>query len=107
MTSLETVERPDGEDVLRHLVERRYLIGQMQDTEGWKLWGDFLAAVAGAYQDRLIHARHTDLMEQRRDAGVLEGIRIALTAVDRLDGMISAHRRMLSESSFADMEETA
>ena len=96
----------DADDAIRELVERRFQIEEMQKSEGWALWADFLAALSSGYQSRLLKGRHKDLLDYRYDAGVLEGIRLALTAAENLDGRIAAARRIVAETRFADnMEE--
>ena len=92
----------DPEDAIRELIERRFQISEMQDTEGWKLWADFLVALSAGYQSRLLRGRHKDLLDYRYDAGVLEGIRLALTAAENLDGRIAAAKRILAEDRITD-----
>jgi hypothetical protein len=87
----------DEDEALRDLIERQHLILAMQETQGWTLWRDYVAAVAAAYQNRLLKGRHADMLEYRYDAGVLEGIRIALGANETLQSKISAARRILDE----------
>lgn len=88
----------DEDDALRDLLEREQQILAMQATEGWTLWRDWIAAIAVAYQDRLLKGRHKDLLDYRYDAGVVEGIRIALGASDALAKKVSAARRTLDET---------
>lgn len=96
-------ETHDPEDAIRDLIERRFEIQEMQKTEGWKYWSDFLIALSSAYQERLLQARHEDLLAQRRDAGVVEGIRIALTTIDRLDSRIASMQQRVAEARIADL----
>lgn len=96
--------RHDPDDALRDLLERQHLILEMQASHGWKLWADFLSALAQPYQNRLLRGRHKDLMEYHRDAGICEGIRLALTASESLAARVAAARRALAEDQLADME---
>ena len=96
--------RHDPDDALRDLQERQHLILEMQQTEGYRLWADFLAALAQPYQNRLLRGRHKDLMEYRYDAGLCEGIRLALTATDNLEGRIRMARSLLDQERLADQE---
>lgn len=102
-------ETHDPEDAIRDLIERRYQIEEMQKTDGWLLWSDFLKALSTGYQNRLLKGRHKDLLDYRYDAGVLEGIRLALTAAENLDGRISAARSILAENTadIGDFDEHA
>jgi len=88
----------DPDDALRDLLERRDRILAMQETDGWRLWCDFLAAVSGAYQNRLLRGRHSDMETYKFEAGVVEGIRLAVSASSVLDGKIAAARRILEDS---------
>lgn len=97
--------RTDPDDALRLLLERQHLILEMQESQGWKLWADFLAALAAGYQNRLLRGRHKDLLDYKFDAGVCEGIRLALTASENLSMRVQAARRALAEDQLADMEE--
>jgi hypothetical protein len=94
--------RSDADEALRILLERQHLIADMQATEGWKLWADFLAALAQPYQNRLLRGGHKDLLDYRHDAGLCEGIRLALTAHERLEKTVAAARVRLAESQLAD-----
>jgi hypothetical protein len=99
--------RTDPDDALRELLERQHLILEMQGTVGWKLWADFLAALAAGYQNRLLRGRHKDLLDYKFDAGVCEGIRLALTASENLGSRVAAARLALAEDNqLADMEDS-
>lgn len=87
----------DPDDALRLLIERHHLIVEMQQTPGWALWRDYLAAEAGGYQRRLLYGQHKEMLDYQRDAGVLHGIRIALDADQRLAQRVSALRDSLTE----------
>lgn len=89
----------DYDDVLRALIERHSLILAMQETEGWRLWRDYLAAAAGGYQRRLLYGQHKEMLDYRYDAGVLHGIRIALDADQTLAKQIAGQRSILDEST--------
>lgn len=89
--------RHDPDDVLRELLERQHLILEMQSTVGWKLWADFLAALVTPYQNRLLKGRHKDMLDYQRDAGIVEGIRLALTATESLEARIGAARLALAQ----------
>lgn len=91
--------RTDPDDVLRELLERQHQIAEMQTTVGWKLWADFLAALSMGYQNRLLRGRHKDLLDYKFDAGVCEGIRLALTASENLGARVAAAQRALAEDS--------
>jgi hypothetical protein len=91
----------DEDDALRDLIERQHLILAMQETAGWGLWRDYVAAVAAAYQRRLLKGTHTDLLAYKWDAGVVEGIRIALGSSETLQSKVSAARRILDEQKEA------
>jgi hypothetical protein len=94
--------RHDPDDALRVLLEQQHLIAEMQRSQGWKLWADFLAALAVGYQNRLLRGRHSDIMDVKFDAGVCEGLRLALTAPENLDARINAARLILAEDTLAD-----
>ena len=82
----------DPDEQLRELLERQHLILAMQQTDGWKLWADFLAAEAQGYQRRLLLGQHAELLDYRYDAGVLHGIRLALGVDDKLAQRVSTLR---------------
>lgn len=88
----------DEDDALRDLLEREQTILAMQATEGWTLWRDFVAALAAGYQNRLLKGTHKDMLDYRYDAGVMEGIRLALGASEILASRIAAARVMLAET---------
>ena len=88
----------DPDDALRELIERHHLILQMQEAPGWGLWKDYLAAHAGHYQNRLLYGKHSTIEDYRYDAGVLQGIRLALGADEKLGQAIAAVRNTLNES---------
>ena len=92
----------DPDQQLRDLLEREHLILQMQQTDGWKLWSDFLAAEAQGYQRRLLMGTHSEMLDYRYDAGVLHGIRLALGVDERLAQRVSALRANLDLLSGAD-----
>lgn len=94
----------DPDDALRELLEREHLILQMQETPGWALWKDFVAALAAGYQNRLLRGRHADLQEYKYDAGVVEGIRLALGASEDLRQRVAAQREILN-MQLANQEE--
>ncbi len=93
----------DPDDALRELLEREHLILEMQNTPGWELWRDYVAALAAGYQNRLLKGKHTDLIEYKYDAGVVEGIRICLGASEQLHQSVSALRETVG--ILAEMEE--
>lgn len=97
----------DPDEQLRQLLERQHLIEAMQQTEGWTLWKDFLAAEAAGYQRRLLLGQHSDMLDYRHDAGVLHGIRLALGADEKLAQRVSALRVILDESRLPDPESLA
>lgn len=97
--------RTDPDDALRDLLERQHLIVEMQQTQGFRLWTDFLSAVATGYQNRLLQGRHTDMYAYKRDAGIVEGLRLALTSADTLQQRVNAARRLLAEQNLADLME--
>lgn len=98
--------RRDEDDFLRDLIERQHLIIQMQQTEGWKLWSDYLAAVAQGYQNRLLRGLHKDMLDYKFDAGTVQGIRLALGVSEDLQARIDAAREVLALSQpLADQEE--
>jgi len=97
--------RRDPDDALRELLERQHLIVEMQTTTGWKMWADYLAALAQPYQNRLLKGRHKDMLDYQRDAGIVEGIRLALTAHEQLEASIAAARLRLAEENLLAMEE--
>lgn len=94
--------RHDPDDALRALLEQQHVILDMQTTLGWKLWADFLAALAVPYQNRLLRGTHKDMLDYRYDAGLCEGIRLALTAHERLATAVESARLRLAEQSLAD-----
>ena len=103
MTIIETdpaYQDPDGP--LRDLLERQHLILAMQDTQGWHLWKDYLAACAVGYQRRLLGGTHKDLLDYRYDAGVLYGIQLALNVDTALARKASGLRRILQEETAPD-----
>jgi len=95
----------DPDDYLRELLEREHLILEMQATEGWGLWRDYVSALAAGYQNRLLRGKHADLVEYKFDAGVVEGIRIALGASEQLHASVAAQRDLLAMNTLADSEE--
>jgi hypothetical protein len=97
--------RHDPDDALRELLERQHLIVEMQESPGWKMWMDYLAALAQPYQNRLLRGRHKDMLDYRYDAGLCEGIRLALTAHEQLASSVTALRMQLAEQSLANQEE--
>lgn len=92
-----------ADDVLRDLLERKDRILEMQSTVGWELWRDYLAHCAESYQNRLLLGTHKDMLDYRYDAGVLKGLRLALSTVDQLEQTIAAQRSILA--GIADTEE--
>jgi hypothetical protein len=91
--------RTDPDDALRNLLERQHLILEMQEMQGWKLWADFLAALAAGYQNRLLRGRHRDMLDYKFDAGVCEGLRLALTSNENLAVRVAAARAVLAEDT--------
>ena len=94
----------DVDDELRELQERQHLILEMHETPGWELWKDFVSAVAEGYQNRLLRGKHADMLAYKYDAGVVEGIRIALGASDTLASMVAAQKDVLA-LTLANQEE--
>ena len=94
--------RADPDDYLRELLEKQHLIREMQETPGWALWRDFLAAEQEGYQRRLLAGRHGDMLEYKRDAGFCQGIRFALGASEELAARIAAVRANMG--AIADTE---
>lgn len=90
----------DPDDALRELLERADRIDAMQETEGWTLWSDFLRAEVQGYQRRLLGGKHKDLLDYRYDAGVVEGIRIALGVSETLRRRADAQRELLAAAGF-------
>ena len=104
MTFLETdPSYHDPDDHLRDLLERQHLITQMQETEGWALWRDFLAAEQAGYQRRLLTGRHQDMLDYKFDAGFCEGIRFALGVSETLQTRVSTLRSNLELLSGTDV----
>lgn len=97
--------REDSDEQLRQLLEKQHLILEMQETAGWALWKDFIAAVAQRYQNRLLLGRHQDMLDVRYDAGLCEGIRTALGASETLSKMIQAQRELLTLANQEDDDE--
>lgn len=97
----------DPDDELRVLLERQHLILEMEATQGWVLWRDFVAALASGYQSRLLRGRHADMLDYRYDAGVLEGIRMALGASETLAERIKSMRALLADQEENDVEALA
>lgn len=96
----------DPDDALREILEREHLIREMQTHPGWALWADFLAAEASGYQGRLLRGRHEDMLGYRYDAGVVEGLRIALGVADTLRTRASALRDNLRELGIGETPES-
>ena len=98
--------RHDPDDALRAYLEQQHLILAMQETEGWKLWCDFLAAEVQGYQNRLLKGRHKDMLDYKYDAGICEGVRMSIGASDTLAQRIEVERQRLAYMSLADQEGT-
>lgn len=97
--------REDADEKLRGLLEQQHLILEMQATPGWEIWTDFLAAIAQRYQNRLLLARHKDILDVKFDAGLIEGIRTARGASGTLAKMIAAQREQLTLANQEDNDE--
>ena len=95
----------DPDQALRDLLERQHLIVQMEATEGWTLWRDYVALLASGYQNRLLKGKHPDMLDYKYDAGVVEGIRIALGASEKLQSQIAAVRANLREAGLLANQE--
>lgn len=94
--------RTDADEKLRAYLEQEHLILEMQATKGWELWRDYVIAEMQGYQNRLLKGVHKDLLDYKYDAGLVEGVRMAIGASDSLARRIANERLVLSLANEGD-----